>query len=119
MYSSPGTPTGTGLSTASSTYSAVFHTGRPIGTTSAPPSRGQVQQLTSTAASVGPYRLVSTTGPENRSWKRRTSAGGSASPLQTTWRSDAQRPASTASTNGCSMEGTKRSEERRVGKESS
>ena len=34
-------------------------------------------------------------------------AAGSASPLQTTWRSEAQRPASTASTNGCSMEGTK------------
>ena len=85
----------------------AFFTGRPIGTTSAAPSRGQVQQLASTAASVGPYRLLSTTGPLNRSWKRRTSAGGSASPLHTTWRSEAQRPASTTSTNGCSMEGTK------------
>jgi hypothetical protein len=32
MYSSPGTPGGTGRSRSSSTYVRVFHTGRPIGT---------------------------------------------------------------------------------------
>ena len=36
MYSSPGTPIGTGASRASSTYSCVLAIGRPIGTVAAP-----------------------------------------------------------------------------------
>jgi hypothetical protein len=52
MWSSPGTPTGTGRRSASRRRIAVFATGRPIGTPEAPGA--QAHQVTSTAASVGP-----------------------------------------------------------------
>ena len=109
MYSSPGTPTGTGRSAASSTYSArVPH--RPADRHHAGRVRRarQVQQLTSTAASVGPYRLVQLT----RAGEPVVEAPPPAPPAaprrcRPRARSAAQRPASAASTNCCSMEGTK------------
>ncbi len=56
MYSSPGTPTGTGRSRASSTSSRALACGRPIGTgpsgTSTPGSIRYSEQFT--VASVGP-----------------------------------------------------------------
>jgi hypothetical protein len=64
------------------------------------------QWVTSTAASVGPYRLCSST-PGSASAKRRTSSGVSASPLHTTRRSPAHRSGSPASSQARSMEGTK------------
>jgi hypothetical protein len=53
MNSSPGTPTGTGRRPGSSRWMRVLAIGRPIGT---PPlsSGPQIQEVTSTAASVGP-----------------------------------------------------------------
>ena len=73
--------------------SPVFHTGQPIGTllpvtaASSGPQAGY--QLTSTAASVGPYRLCSG-APVKRSHSRHSSVG-SASPLQNTRRSVRQQ----------------------------
>ena len=61
MYSSPGTPTGTGRSAASSTYSRGVRRRAGRWAPRRPrPRAGTSTQLTSTAASVGPYRLVST-----------------------------------------------------------
>ncbi len=51
-YSSPGTPTGTGRSAESSTYTWVFQPGRPIAGARAPES-GPLT-VTHTVASVGP-----------------------------------------------------------------
>src|SRR6185436_12119629 len=75
MNSSPATPTGTGRSARSSRWIVVFATGRPIGTVGLGP-RSQAHQVTSTAASVGPYRF-SSAAPErarNRSLRSRESA---------------------------------------------
>ena len=61
------------------------------------PSVGQRQKVTSTDASVGPYRLCSST-LGSRSPKRATSSGGSASPLLITRFSSGAAPLSTS---GC------------------
>ncbi len=50
-------PTGTGRSSASSTYADVFGSGRPIGGAPAPGSSGS-DQVETTVASVGPYELI-------------------------------------------------------------
>ena len=90
----------------------VFHTGQPIGTlapvtaASSGPQAGY--QLTSTAASVGPYRLCS--GAPVSSSHSRHSAVGSASPLQKTRRRvwhEATFSVFSEATNAASIEGTK------------
>ncbi len=105
MYSSPGTPAGTGRSAASSTYIRVFHTGRPIGTGPSPVSSAHGQYVTSTAASVGPYRLCSGTSDTER--KRARSSAERASPLQNTRRSPLSEAADGSRRNTSSIDGTK------------
>ena len=63
-------------------YRPVFQTGKPMGTGSLRSSRLAAQWLTSTAASVGPYRLCS--AESMRAWKRSRIWAGRASPLQNT-----------------------------------
>src|SRR6202042_202926 len=59
-YNSPITPSGTSPSPPSSTNNPVFAIGRPIGGTRSPfPPGGHAQYVTSTVASVGPYKLPS------------------------------------------------------------
>lgn len=109
-HSSPVTPTPTGCNAASSTKQLVFQTGRPIGTLwpSAASAAVQSHTVTSTAASVGPYRLVGAT--PNHFRLPATRSGVSASPLVTTARGS---PAATVSRAGRSprkarsMDGTK------------
>ncbi len=79
--------------------------GRPMGTTPLSSSR-QRQYVTSTAASVGPYRLCSPT-PGSRSRKRVCVSRGSASPLHTTRVSPVHPAASGSSRNTLSIDGTK------------
>ncbi|GAA4488620.1 hypothetical protein GCM10023094_48820 [Rhodococcus olei] len=82
----------------------MFHTGAPIGTVTV--SAAEVSHaVTSTAASVGPYRLCRA-APHNR---RNVSAvvGGNASPLQNTRRSPAQSSGRAADRNVASIDGTK------------
>ncbi len=105
MESSPGTPGGTGDRLPSSTYILVFHTGRPIGTDGAADPGSHRQEVTSTDASVGPYRLCSSTS--STEWKRCASSAGSASPLQMTRRSPVHERASGSCRNARSMDGTK------------
>src|SRR6185437_8208062 len=62
--------------------------------------------VTSTAASVGPYRLCSST-PGRRSWKRSTRDAGSASPLHTTHVRPEHRADSSCARNASSIDGTK------------
>ncbi len=97
---------------ASRIRNPVFHTGQPIGTllpvtaASSGPQAGY--QLTSTAASVGPYRLCSG-APVKRSHSRHSSVG-SASPLQKTRFSVRQEDTlslSSEATNAASIDGTK------------
>src|SRR5260370_751928 len=76
-------PAGTGHSHQSSTNTRVLATGTPIAWTSEPPSHAQA--VTSTDASVGPYRLCRPA--PNRPAKRPTTQPRSASPLQITHRS--------------------------------
>lgn len=84
----------------------MFQIGTPIGTSS---SAGSVsQQVTSTAASVGPYRF--TGGTPSTSTQRRTSAPVSASPLHTRLRtrpSPSRAQATGSASSARSMEGTK------------
>src|ERR1041384_923615 len=54
-YNSPTTPTGTGCKPPSSTYTAVFASGRPIGGLPLP-ANGSLM-LAQTVTSVGPYAL--------------------------------------------------------------
>ena len=107
-YSSPGTPTGTGRSRVVQHVDARVRD-RPADRHARPSSASAASSaVTSTAASVGPYRLCSS-APRQRA--RRTAAaarGGSASPLQTTRRSAAAAPRPpAASRNACSIDGTK------------
>jgi hypothetical protein len=104
MYSSPGMPIGVSASRPSSTWMRVFATGLPMGTVGSPGR--QAWCVTSTPASVGPYRSSSST-PGSRSKKRSRTSVSSASPLHTTRRTLPQRRVSPASRNAWSMEGTK------------
>ncbi|SLH16597.1 Uncharacterised protein [Mycobacteroides abscessus subsp. abscessus] len=61
--------------------------------------------MTSTAASVGPYRLCSSAPVSSRS--RCAGLGGSASPEANTIRSASQRAAAASATNTASIDGTK------------
>ncbi len=83
----------------------VLAIGTPIGTPPSGSSSRQVQCVTSTDASVGPYRLC--TSARLRSRNRRTTAEVSASPLHTTRRSAVhpETPGSSAKT--ASIDGTK------------
>ncbi|CAA9359084.1 MAG: hypothetical protein AVDCRST_MAG68-4254, partial [uncultured Gemmatimonadetes bacterium] len=105
-YSSPATPTGTGHPPASSTYTRVFATGRPIGTPPRPSSTASTRPLTAVAASEGPYRLWSSTRG-SRSRKRRATAPGSASPPHSTRRSATHPPIPGCSSSTCSIDGTR------------
>ncbi len=80
MYSSPGTPGGTGWRPASSTYTRVLAIGRPIGGAPAAPrvSSAAVDQI---VVSVGPYTLVTDGDPAVRA---SASSAGSASPPTST-----------------------------------
>ncbi|GAA3291466.1 hypothetical protein GCM10020295_08390 [Streptomyces cinereospinus] len=86
----------------------MFHTGRPMGTAGCP-SSPYGWYVTSTAASVGPYRLCSGTPVSSR--QRRAAAVGSASPLLNTWRREAAQAGSPITSsdrrNAASMDGTK------------
>src|SRR5689334_8639486 len=96
MCSSPGTPIGSSRIAASSTYSRVFAIGTPIGTTAGGVGLGgHAHQLTSTAHSVGPYRLCNGARGTAR-YHAATRSGASASPLAITARNDAQREKLTA-----------------------
>ena len=84
----------------------VFATGRPMGTSPGGASARHAQAVTSTAASVGPYRLCSSTSgstAKKRSWRSRASA----SPLHTTLRIPPHPSKAPASRKARSMEGTK------------
>ncbi len=82
----------------------MFHTGRPIGT--GPGPSWHAQAVTSTDASVGPYRLCSA-GPRIRNARAARSAG-STSPLHSTRRSPAAVPAASgAARKARSIDGTK------------
>ena len=85
MYNSPGTPTGTGIPSPSSTCNVAPAIARPIGT-SPSPNRcpGNTARVAHpTTASVGPYSFTNT-ARGNRSRHRCTSAPPSASPPTTT-----------------------------------
>src|SRR3546814_7010450 len=85
----------------------VLATGCPIGTLAPAAAALQFHAVTSTAASVGPYRLCNST-PGSFRPNDSTSDAGSASPLQITRRRPAQaRPTPGCSRNACSIDGTK------------
>src|SRR5260370_40666250 len=67
---------------------------------------GQVHAVTSTTASVGPYKLCNV-HLGNRSRKRRTVAAGRASPLHITRTKVEHAPSQACSRNACNVEGTK------------
>ncbi|GLY85080.1 hypothetical protein Airi02_030090 [Actinoallomurus iriomotensis] len=81
----------------------MFQTGRPIVT--GPVSGGHAVAVTSTAASVGPYRLFRPAG--RTAWNRSRRCADSASPLQMTSRSVVQSRAAGSRTKSWSIEGTK------------
>ncbi|MCX6491767.1 MAG: hypothetical protein NTX68_12385 [Rhodococcus sp.] len=85
----------------------MFHTGAPIGMTSESESV-TAWYVTSTAASVGPYRLCSSTEATARR-SARAVVGGSASPEANISRSEAPalRRRSTSGTNTDIIDGTK------------
>ena len=87
----------------------MFHTGRPIGTEVASGSATHSQYVTSTDASVGPYKLCSPAFPAEPSVRRNrsASAAGSASPLQITRRRPVHPPTLGSARNAASMDGTK------------
>src|SRR3546814_14592231 len=86
----------------------VLATGCPIGTLAPAAAVLQFHAVTSTAASVGPYRLCNST-PGSFRTNDSTSDAGSASPLQITRRRPAQaRPTPGCSRNAGSNDGTKR-----------
>ena len=61
MYSSPGTPTGTGCSARVQHVRRVLASGRPMGTDAAsPPAAPAAWSRTNVVFSVGPYTLTST-----------------------------------------------------------
>jgi hypothetical protein len=80
--------------------------GRPIGTLAAPASAIPVHAVTSTAASVGPYRLC-TAARGSRAWLAATKRAGSASPLHTICRSGVQRATAASARNSSNIDGTK------------
>src|SRR5258708_7098149 len=67
---------------------------------------GQVHAVTSTTASVGPYKLCNV-HLGNRSRKRRTVAAGRASPLHITRTKAEHSPSQACSRTACNIEGTK------------
>ncbi|NCL73150.1 hypothetical protein AIIKEEIJ_00585 [Rhodococcus sp. YH1] len=83
----------------------MFHTGAPIGTdtTSASVTSWNV---TSTAASVGPYRLCTLT-PGSTDRTRAATAAARASPDAKTYRNDEIPPTADSATNTASIDGTK------------
>ncbi len=88
----------------------MLRTGRPIGTGRGRAAGRQLQAVTSTAASVGPYRLIAGTGSVAR--QRCSSSQGRASPLTSTRRKERQRAAKLSSAKSSarkkgSIEGTK------------
>ncbi len=96
MYSSPVTPGGTGRNRSSSTYSPVFHNGRPMGTvegTSSPRDIGFTDE--NTVVSVGPYSLA-TTIPWQASRTRLTAAWDTTSPPAHSSRTPAKHPGSSS-----------------------
>ena len=104
-YNSPATPTGTGRNRPSSTNTRVFHTGAPIGTdtTSAAVTSWNV---TSTAASVGPYKLCNRTCG-NTSRNPAATCAGNASPDANTCRNDTADTTDDSATNTANIDGTK------------
>src|SRR6266508_3377541 len=105
MHNSPGTPTGTRSNPRSRTSRRVLATGPPIGTTASPATHRC--QLTSTAASVGPYKFSNHT-PGNRSMHRAANSALNTSPEHTTRRNDPNRPDKPGSSkNTSNIDGTK------------
>lgn len=104
-YSSPTVPGGTGRSAASRTWVRVFHTGRPMGTVGVVSAAEWAHAVTSTAASVGPYRLC-TSAPVTVT-ARAASSVGSASPLQMIRRSAVPRQGAGSCRQTWSIDGTK------------
>ncbi|KQW02355.1 hypothetical protein ASC87_14145 [Rhizobacter sp. Root1221] len=100
---SPATPSGTRRRFGSSTTVRTPAIGRPIAT-AVPASH--VQCVTSIAASVGPYRLFSTTCG-SRSNTRACTASGNASPLHTMRLSPVHACTPSCAMNACSIDGTK------------
>src|SRR5215470_6681776 len=87
-------------------YICVFATGRPIGITTSPTSSGHFHHVTSTAASVGPYRLCNSAhGISSR--HRRATTPDNASPLHRIRFTLPHRPTSPCSRKIPSIEGTK------------
>ena len=84
----------------------VLAIGRPIGTLAPAAPALQFHAVTSTAASVGPYRLCNST---RGNFCRNVSASDadSASPLQITRLRPAHAPTSPCSRKACSIDGTK------------
>src|SRR5699024_6807254 len=105
-YKPPTTPSGTGRKNPSSTYTRVFHTGRPIGTPPRPTPSEASNQVTSTAASVGPYKLTKAT-PGNDAKNSSATSEGNASPEANTRWSPWHRPATGSATKARNIEGTK------------
>src|SRR5215467_106501 len=87
-------------------YILVFAIGRPIGMTVGIFSAGQVHSVTSTAASVGPYKLYKLVWGR-RSLKCRARMDGSASPLHITRVRLEHCSACECSRNACNIGGTK------------
>ncbi|KWV85676.1 hypothetical protein PFLmoz3_04697 [Pseudomonas fluorescens] len=106
MNNSPTTPNGTGCNCSSSTYRRVLAIGLPMGVLSGTTAPAQSHAVTSTAASVGPYRLYKPT-PGNCCLKRRTRLPGRASPLHITRTSPAAWLTSPWARNTSSIDGTK------------
>ncbi|CAM3562877.1 hypothetical protein COSO111634_19380 [Corallococcus soli] len=80
MYSSPSTPTGTGWSSASRTYSSVLASGRPMGTvTASSDSASTACHAANVVLSVGPYALTNFPGAPFASTAR-AAPGSTASP---------------------------------------
>ena len=84
----------------------VFPTGLPIGTDARPSPALHSWNVTSTAASVGPYRLCSSAHGSFFRHRSFTSTG-SASPLHTTLLIDLHSSSPGSSRNAWSIDGTK------------
>ena len=97
MYSSPGTPTGTGRSSASSTYTRMLAIGGPIGTASGTdPASGIRYEVANVVVSVGPYPSTTTRPGQAASTRRTAPAGTTSPPVHTSRRPARQSGASWA-----------------------
>ncbi|OLT34827.1 hypothetical protein BJF84_16050 [Rhodococcus sp. CUA-806] len=83
-----------------------MNTGRPIGTDETSTAPSNSWNVTSTAASVGPYKFTNRT-PGNATWIARAVDTGNASPEANTHRNDPTPTAASSAANTANIDGTK------------